>query len=73
MVRHLVINWHSPEECTEIMQENKIVCEGDMQVKASVVYQYKGALWKGAIDTIWGILTFSLIFISECFVISSRN
>ena len=61
MVRHLVINWYSPEECTEIMQENKIVCEGDMQVKASVVYQYKGALWKETIDTIWGILTFNLV------------
>ena len=36
MVRHLVINWHSPEECTEIMQENKIVCEGDMQVKGDM-------------------------------------
>ena len=36
-------------------------CEGDMQVKASVVYQYKGALWKETIDTIWGILTFNLV------------
>ena len=61
MVRHLVTNWNSPEECTEIMQENKIVCEGDMEVKVSVVYQYKGALWKGTIDTIWGILTFNLV------------
>ena len=61
MARHLVINWYSPEECTEIMQENKIVCEGDMEVKASVVYQYKGTLWKGTIDTIWGILIFNLV------------
>ena len=61
MVRHLVTNWNSPEEYTEIMQENKIVCEGDMEVKVSVVYQYKGALWKGTIDTIWGILTFNLV------------
>ena len=61
MVRHLVINWYSPAECTEIMQENKIVCEGDMEVKASVVYQYKGTLWKGAIDTIWGILISNLV------------
>ena len=61
MVRHLVINWYSPEECIEIMQVNKIVCEGDMQVKATVVSQYKGALWKGTIDTIWGILIFNLV------------
>ena len=61
MVRHLVINWYSPEECTEIMQENKIVCEGDMEVKASLVYQYKGTLWKGTIDTIWGIIIFNLV------------
>ena len=43
------------------MQENKIVCEGDMEVKASVVYQYKGALWKGTIDTVWSILIFNLL------------
>ena len=61
MARHLVINWYSPEECTEIMQENKIVCEGDMEVKASVVYQYKGTLWKGTIDKTWGILIFNLV------------
>ena len=61
MVRHLVTNWYSPKECTEIMQENKIVCEGDMDVKVSVVHQYKGALWKGTIDKIWGILTFNLV------------
>ena len=41
MARHLVINWHPPEECSQIMQENKIVCESDMEVKASVFYQYK--------------------------------
>ena len=56
-----MINWYSPEECTEIMQENKIVCEGDMEVKASLVYQYKGTLWKGTIDTIWGIIIFNLV------------
>ena len=61
MVRHLVINWYWPEECTKIMQENKIVCEGDMEVKASVVYQYKGTLWKGTIDKTWGILIFNLV------------
>ena len=61
MVRHLVINWYSPDKCTEIMQENKIVCEGDMEVKASVVYQYKGALWKGTMDTVWSILIFNLL------------
>ena len=61
MVRHLAINWYLPEKCSEIMQENKIVCEDDMQVKASVVYQYKEALWKGTIDTVWGMLIFNLV------------
>ena len=61
MVRYLATNWHSPEECTEMMQENKIVCEGDMDVKVSIVYQYKEALGKGTIDKIWGILTFNLV------------
>ena len=61
MVRHLVINWYSPNECTEIMYENKLVCEGGMEVKASVVYQYKEALWEGTIDTVWSILIFNLL------------
>ena len=61
MARHLVINWYSPEECTEIMQENKIVCEGDMEVKASLVYRYKETLWKGTMDTIWSIIIFNLV------------
>ena len=56
-----MINWYSPEECTEIMQENKIVCEGDMEVKASLVYRYKGTLWKGTIDAIRGIIIFNLV------------
>lgn len=61
MVRHLVINWYSPNECTEIMQENKLVREGGMEVTASVVYQYKEALLEGTIDTVWSILIFNLL------------
>ena len=56
MARHLVINWYSPEECSQIMQENKIVCEIDMEVKASVFYQYKVVLWKRNVHAIWGIV-----------------
>ena len=63
MVRHLLINWYSPEECTEIMQENKIVCESDMEVEASVVCQYEGALWKRTINTMQDTLTFNLTWL----------
>lgn len=65
MISYIVVNWYFPQKCVESIQTSKVILNdvNNITIAEEVSMQYKGALWKGIIESVWGILYCFTFFI----------